>query len=234
MLKLKNVNTHYGQMQALYDVSFEITEGKTASMVGSNGAGKSTTLNTISGVVPCTSGQIEFMGEDISRSTPHHIVALGLVQIPEARLLFPDMTVLENLELGSFNQTARQEKDKNLAKIYELFPILEKRRHQLAGTLSGGEQQMAAIARGLMAMPKLLMLDEPSLGLAPILVKSVFDTVREINAQGITVFMVEQNVFHSLTLADDALVMENGRIVMSGHGKELLEDPRIKEAYLGI
>jgi branched-chain amino acid transport system ATP-binding protein len=234
LLKLKDVNTRYGDMQALRDVSFEIEEGERVSMIGSNSAGKSTTLNTISGVLRCSSGTIEFLGNRIENLPPHQIVELGLVQIPEARLLFPDMTVLENLELGAFNRKARQEKQENLRVVYGLFRVLEDRRHQLAGTLSGGEQQMVAIARGLMAKPKLLMLDEPSLGLAPLLVRLVFETVKEINAHGITVFLVEQNVFHSLSIADRAYVLENGRIVLGGEGKELLENPKVKEAYLGI
>lgn len=234
MLRLKNVNAYYGDMQALRDVSFEIDDGQIVSMVGSNSAGKSTTLNTISGVVRCSSGTIEFLGNRIEKLPPHQIVELGLVQIPEARLLFPDMTVLENLELGAFNRNARQDKEVNLKVVYGLFPVLEDRKHQLAGTLSGGEQQLLAIARGLMAKPKLLMLDEPSLGLAPLLVRRVFETVNEINAHGITIFLVEQNVFHSLSVADRAYVLENGRIVLGGEGKELLENPKVKEAYLGI
>ncbi|MBW1699210.1 MAG: ABC transporter ATP-binding protein [Deltaproteobacteria bacterium] len=234
MLKLTNVNAYYGDMEALSEVSFEIEEGQIVSMVGSNGAGKSTTLNVISGVVQCSAGSIVFLGNDITHLPPHKIVELGIIQIPEARLLFPDMTVLENLELGAFNSNARQQKEENLQGVFELFPVLQDRKYQLAGTLSGGEQQMLAIARGLMAKPKLLMLDEPSLGLAPILVKHVFETIEEINSHGITVFLVEQNVFHSLSISDKAYVLENGRIVLGGDGKELLENPKVKEAYLGI
>jgi branched-chain amino acid transport system ATP-binding protein len=221
-------------MEALSDVSFEIEKGQIVSMVGSNGAGKSTTLSIISGIVRCSSGSIEFLGDPIADLPPHKIVELGIVQIPEARLLFPDMTVLENLELGAFNSKARIEKEKNLEVVFGLFPVLQDRKNQRAGTLSGGEQQMAAIARGLMANPKLLMLDEPSLGLAPILVKRVFETVAEIKAHGITIFLVEQNVFHSLSISDRAYVLENGRIVLGGAGKALLEDPKVREAYLGI
>ena len=234
MLKLENISTHYGDVQALRNVSFGIKETQIVSLVGSNGAGKSTTLNTISGVFTCSSGTIEFIGRRIDNLPPHEIVALGLVQIPEGRLLFPYMTVLENLELGAFPLKARNVKDENLKVVYDLFPILRERMGQLAGTLSGGEQQMAAIPRGLMAMPKLLMLDEPSLGLGPLLVRQVFVTVKEINAHGITVLLVEQNVYHSLSCADRAYVLENGRIVLQGEAKELLTRPLIKETYLGI
>jgi branched-chain amino acid transport system ATP-binding protein len=234
LLKLENISAHYGDVQALRNVSFEIREGQLVSIIGSNGAGKSTTLNTISGVLPCSSGTIEFIGKGIEKLPPHQIVALGLVQIPEARLLFPYMTVLENLELGAFTPKARKDKEENLKVVFGLFPILKERKSQLAGTLSGGEQQMVAIARGLMASPKLLMLDEPSLGLSPLMVKQVFHTIKEINAHEITVLLVEQNVFHSLSLADRAYVLENGGIVLEGEGKELLNNPQVKDAYLGI
>lgn len=234
MLKLENINAHYGDVQALRNVSFEIKEKQIVSLVGSNGAGKSTTLNTISGVLTCSSGTIEFIGRKIKNLPPHQIVELGLVQIPEGRLLFPYMTVLENLELGSFPPKARKGKDENLKLVFGLFPVLRERMNQLAGTLSGGEQQMVAIARGLMAMPKLLMLDEPSLGLAPLLVRHVFETVKEIKGHGIAVLLVEQDVFHSLSCADQAYVLENGRIVLQGEAKELLNRPLIKETYLGI
>ena len=234
LLKLENINTFYGDVQALRNLSFGIEEGEIVSMVGSNGAGKSTTLNTISGIVRCSSGIIEFTGQRIENFPPHRIVELGLVQIPEARLLFPFMTANENLELGAFSSRARGEKDENIKTVFKLFPAIEQRKSQLAGTLSGGEQQMVAIARGLMAKPKLLMLDEPSLGLAPLMVKEVFRTVREINAQGITVLLVEQNVFHSLSIADKAYVLENGNIFLEGGGKELLSNPQVREAYLGI
>ncbi len=234
MLNLENISTYYGDVQALRNVSLQIREGKIVSIIGSNGAGKSTTLNTISGVLRSSSGTIEFLGRRIENLPPYQIVELGLVQIPEARLLFPYMTVLENLELGAFASRARKEMQDSLEFIYELFPILLDRKNQLAGTLSGGEQQMLAIGRGLMARPKLLMLDEPSLGLAPLLVKQVFETVREINAQGITVLLVEQNVFHSLSIADEAYVLENGSVALEGQAKEILDNPQVKEAYLGI
>jgi branched-chain amino acid transport system ATP-binding protein len=234
LLNLDNISTYYGDVQALRKVSLHVKEGQIVSIVGSNGAGKSTTLNTISGVVQSSSGTIEFLGKRIENLPPHQIVEMGLVQIPEARLLFPYMTVLENLELGSFASRARKETKESLESVFELFPILRDRKNQLAGTLSGGEQQMLAIARGLMAKPQLLMLDEPSLGLAPLLVKQVFETVKRINAQGITILLVEQNVFHSLSVADEAFVLENGSVVLGGPGKEILDNPQVREAYLGI
>jgi len=234
LLKLTNVSTHYGDVQALRNVSFEIKEGEVVSIIGSNGAGKSTTLNTISGVLRASSGTIEFIGRRTENLYPHQIVDQGIVQIPEGRLLFPYMSVLENLELGAFNGQARKEKEKNLQVVFSLFPVLKERMNQLAGTLSGGEQQMVAIARGLMGSPKLLMLDEPSLGLAPLLVRQVFETVKAINSQGITVLLVEQNVFHALSTSARGYVLENGSVVLEGDGKELLNNPQVREAYLGI
>jgi branched-chain amino acid transport system ATP-binding protein len=234
LLKLDEVSTHYGDVQALRGVSFGIKEGEIVSIIGSNGAGKSTTLNTISGILRTSSGRIEFLGRRIENLYPHQIVDQGVVQIPEGRLLFPYMSVLENLELGAFNEKARKAKEENLEIVFSLFPILQERMNQLGGTLSGGEQQMLAIARGLMAMPKLLMLDEPSLGLAPLLVRQVFETVKAINGQGITVLLVEQNVFHCLSTAVRGYVLENGSVVLEGGGKELLNNPQVREAYLGI
>jgi branched-chain amino acid transport system ATP-binding protein len=234
MLKAEKINTSYGDVQALRGVSFSIKEGQIVSIIGSNGAGKSTTLNTLSGVVRCSSGTIEFLGKRIEQFPPHDIVELGLIQIPEARLLFPYMTVLENLELGSFAPHARVKKDDNLKMVLELFPILQERQKQAAGTLSGGEQQMLAIARGLMAIPKLLMLDEPSLGLAPIVVEQVFEIVQKIKGQRITILLVEQDVFHSMEISDWVYVLENGSIVLDGEGKKLLDNPQVKEAYMGI
>ncbi len=234
MLKLNGVSAHYEDVQALREVSFTIQEGEIVSIIGSNGAGKSTTLNTISGILRASSGTIEFLGRRMENCYPHEIVDQGVVQIPEGRLLFPYMSVLENLELGSFTAKARRAKDRNLKVVFGLFPVLEERMQQIAGTLSGGEQQMVAIARGLMGLPKLLMLDEPSLGLAPLLVKQVFTTVKQINAQGITVLLVEQNVFHSLSISARGYVLENGSVVLEGGGQELLGNPQVREAYLGI
>jgi len=234
LLNLNGVSAHYGDVQALRSVSLAIREGEIVSIIGSNGAGKSTTLNTISGVLRASSGAIEFLGRRIENLYPHQIVDRGVVQIPEGRLLFPYMSILENLELGAFNDKARRTRERNIKTVFSLFPILEERMNQFAGTLSGGEQQMVAIGRGLMAMPKLLMLDEPSLGLAPLMVRQVFETVKAINAQGITVLLVEQNVFHSLSTAARGYVLENGSVVLEGEGKELLNNPQVREAYLGI
>jgi branched-chain amino acid transport system ATP-binding protein len=234
LLKLHEVSTFYGDVQALRKVSFEIKEGEVVSIVGLNGAGKSTTLNTISGALRPSSGTIEFLGRRTEHLQAHQIVELGIVQIPEGRLLFPYMSVLENLKLGAFNGHARRVLNKSLKGVFSLFPLLEERMGQLAGTLSGGEQQMVALGRGLMANPKLLMFDEPSLGLAPLLVRQVFETVKAINAQGITVLLVEQNVFHSLNTAARGYVLENGSVVLEGGGKELLNNPQVREAYLGI
>jgi len=234
LLNLNGVSAHYGDVQALRSVSLAIREGEIVSIIGSNGAGKSTTLNTISGVLRASAGIIEFMGRRIENLYPHQIVDRGVVQIPEGRLLFPYMSILENLELGAFNDKARRTRERNIKTVFSLFPILEERMNQFAGTLSGGEQQMVAIGRGLMAMPKLLMLDEPSLGLAPLMVRQVFETVKAINAQGITVLLVEQNVFHSLSTAARGYVLENGSVVLEGEGKELLNNPLVREAYLGI
>jgi branched-chain amino acid transport system ATP-binding protein len=234
LLKLNGISAHYGDVQALREVSLTIQEREVVSIIGSNGAGKSTTLNTVSGILRASSGTIEFLGQRIENRHPHEIVDQGIVQIPEGRLLFPYMSVLENLELGAFNEKARVARGKNIQIVFSLFPILQERSDQLAGTLSGGEQQMVAVARGLMAMPNLLMLDEPSLGLAPLLVRQVFETVKKINAQGITVLLVEQNVFHTLSVSARGYVLENGSVVLEGRGQELLNNPQVREAYLGI
>jgi branched-chain amino acid transport system ATP-binding protein len=234
LLDLNNVTTKYGDLTAIRNVSLSVEEGHIISIVGSNGAGKTTLLNTISGVLPCSEGTISFAGEEIAHLPPHRIVEEGVIQVPEGRLLFPDMTVLENLELGAFNMRSRKDIPSLLETVYNYFPKLRERERQLAGTLSGGEQQMVAIGRGLMAKPKLLMLDEPSLGLSPMIVKSVFETILKIKSDGITVLLVEQNVLQSLLISDDVYVLENGSIILNGQGKELLNDPRVREAYLGI
>ena len=234
LLGLNNVTTKYGDLTAIRDVSLAVREGHIISIVGSNGAGKTTLLNTISGVLPCSAGTISFSGKEIQHLPPHKIVDEGIVQVPEGRLLFPDMTVLENLELGAFNHRSRKDIPSLLESVYNYFPKLADREDQLAGTLSGGEQQMVAIGRGLMARPKLLMLDEPSLGLSPLIVKTVFETIEKIKSDGITVLLVEQNVLQSLMISDDVYVLENGSIILNGQGKELLNDPRVREAYLGI
>jgi len=234
MLEVNGINVFYGDIQALWDVSFEVEEGELMVIVGSNGAGKTTTLKTVSGLMHPEGGSINFLGQRIDQASPHRIVEMGIAHIPEGRGLFPYMTVLENLEMGAYTRRAREKKNESLEWVYGLFPILAERRDQLAGTLSGGEQQMLAIGRGLMSRPRLLMLDEPSLGLAPMLVLDVFETVRQINKQGVTVMLVEQNVRHALELADRAYVLENGRTTLQGTGKELLENEYVKEAYLGI
>jgi len=234
MLSLSNVSSHYGDLQALRDVTLEVDSNQIVSIVGSNGAGKTTLINTISGVLPSSGGTITFQGKRVEKEPPHRIVNDGLVQVPEGRLLFPYMTVLENLELGAYGERARNELSRSLEAVFGYFPKLEDRRKQLAGTLSGGEQQMLAIGRGLMAKPQLLMLDEPSLGLSPLIVKEVFETIKKIREEGITILLIEQNVLQSLMISDRGYVLENGSVVLEGAGTDLLTDPRVKEAYLGI
>jgi len=234
LLEVNNINVSYGDIQVLWDVSFRVDEGELAVIVGSNGAGKTTTLKTTSGLMHPASGGIKFLGENIEQAAPHDIVNRGIAQIPEGRRLFPFMTVQENLDMGAYTSGARAKREQSLEWVYELFPVLEERKTQLAGTLSGGEQQMLAIGRGLMSAPKLLMLDEPSLGLAPMLVLDVFETVKRINSEGVTVILVEQNVHHALEIASRAYVLETGRITLEGAGKELLENDYVKEAYLGM
>jgi len=234
LLKVKEIEVFYGDLQALRGVSLEVNKGEVVSIVGSNGAGKSTTLMTISGILKTKRGEIQFDEEVINTYPPSKIVALGIVQIPEGRQIFPSLTVEENLEMGAQFQKAKRVRKETIGWVFKLFPRLEERRNQLAGTLSGGEQQMLAIGRGLMSRPTLLMLDEPSLGLSPILVKAIFDIIREINQQGTTILLVEQNVFHSLSLAHRGYVLENGAIVLSGTGQDLLKDQHIRQSYLGL
>jgi branched-chain amino acid transport system ATP-binding protein len=234
MLKVNNISVFYGKMQALWDVSFRIEEGEIVTLVGTNAAGKSTIINTISGLLHPVSGSIEFLDKRIDNIPAYRIVEAGISHIPEGRKLFPDMTVRENLELGSYISRLWMKKEETLEQLYQLFPILAQRGGQLAKTLSGGEQQMASIARGLMSRPRLCMLDEPSLGLAPIAVSAVFDVVKTLRQHGTTILIVEQDVQHSLEIADRAYVLENGRIILEGKGKELLENELIKEAYLGL
>lgn len=233
MLDIKHIHAFYGEIQVLWDISFQVHPGEIVVLLGSNGAGKSTVLKTISGITPVRSGSIFFNEEDLSLLSPVEIVKRGIIQVPEARHLFNEMTVEENLILGSLFGEARAQRAQTLEECYELFPRLKERRSQIAGTLSGGEQQMAAVARGLMAKPRILMLDEPSLGLAPILVQDIFNIVKTIHEKGITVLLVEQNVASTLKFCNRAYVIENGRVVLSGTGKEMMENPRIKEAYLG-
>ena len=233
LLALNDVTARYGDVQVLWGVTFSVREGEIATLVGANGAGKSTTLKAISGVVRTASGQIAFAGKRIDRLAAHDIAALGIAHVPEGRRLFPLMSVRENLELGAINKEARRLRATSFEQVFALFPRLKERERQMAGTLSGGEQQMVAIARGLMARPRLLILDEPSLGLAPIIVREMFEIIQTINREGITVLLIEQNVHQSLKLANQAYVLENGRVVLEGAGSELLNDERVREAYLG-
>lgn len=233
MLEFRQVDVFYGQIQALNQVSLTVNEGETVALIGANGAGKSTLLMSIFGQPRIAEGQILYRGEDISRKSTHFIAGNGIAQAPEGRRIFADMTVEENLLMGTIPIGSRyQEEDKR--RMYQLFPRLEERRTQRAMTLSGGEQQMLAIARALMSRPKLLLLDEPSLGLAPLVVKQIFQILRELKAQGMTLFLVEQNAHHALKLSDRAYVMVNGQIRLSGTGRELLDNPEVRNAYLGM
>ena len=234
MLKVENLDVHYEDLQVLWDVSFEVKDGEMVALIGSNGAGKSTLLRAITGLLKPTSGYISYDGITLNNQPPHKIVALGISMVPEGRRLFPKMTVLENLEMGAFLKEARREKHKTLKLVYDIFPALKERSQQLAGSLSGGEQQMLAIGRPLMAKNKFLLLDEISLGLAPLLVENIFEIVVQINKAGITILIVEQNVPMTLRVADRAYILESGHIVGQGDAKMLLNDPNIKEAYLGM
>ena len=234
MLKLEGIDAFYGDLQALFAVSLEVREREIFALVGANAAGKSTTLRVISGLVPARRGRLVLDGHDLDGVAAHERVDRGIVQVPEGRRLFPFMSVADNLMLGAHAGRARSARAETLKYVYSLFPVLEERRTQLAGSLSGGEQQMCAIARALMARPRVLMLDEPTLGLAPMLVRSIFQTVRAINASGVTVLLVEQNVRQALTIADRACVLESGRLVLEGPARDMLRDERLKRAYLGL
>jgi branched-chain amino acid transport system ATP-binding protein len=233
-LEINGIDVFYGDVQVIFDLSFEIEQGEVVSIIGGNGAGKSTLLKTISGLLHPVAGEIFFEMAPLHRESPENIVEHGIVQVPEGRRLFRLMSVLDNLIIGAYNTRADSQKNVTLHDVYSLFPWIRERTSQLAMTLSGGEQQMVAIGRGIMAKPKLLMLDEPSLGLSPLLTKIIFEAIRKIADQGTTVLLVEQDVKHSLTLSDRAYVMENGRMVMNGPADQLLADPHIKSAYLGI
>ena len=231
MFEIKNLSVNYGGIEAVRDISFSVEEGSIVTLIGANGAGKSTTLRTIAGLVKPRSGSISFLGEDITGKDPSYIVGKGITLVPEGRKIFPDLTVLENLRIGAYLRSDDLSND--LEWVYSLFPRLRERSWQYGGTLSGGEQQMLAVARALMSRPKLMMMDEPSLGLAPLIVKDIFQIIREINRNGVTILLVEQNANMALQIADGAYVMETGSIMMSGKGAELLNDERVKKAYLG-
>ncbi len=234
MLEVKNINAFYGKTQALYDVSLKVDEAEIVALLGSNGAGKTTTLNAISGLLRPASGSIEFMGENISGLKTFSIVERGICHIPEGRRPFPDMSVRENLEMGAYLPRVWKSREGALEQIYQVFPVLEKKASLLARALSGGEQQMLVMGRGMMSDPRLCMIDEPSSGLAPILIAEIFRIVQALRDQGMTILLIEQNVRHSLEIADRAYVIENGRVVAEGKGRELLGDEMIKKAYLGL
>ena len=234
MLKVNGINVFYEDLQVLWDVSFEVKEKEILVLVGANGAGKSTTLNTISSLLTPKTGTIEFNGIRLDRLPPNKIIEHGIVHVPEGRRLFPEMSVEENLIMGSLYGEAKTQRNETIEYVYSLFPRLQERRKQLSGTLSGGEQQMLAVGRGLMSRPKLMMFDEPSLGLAPILVQDIFDLIKKINQEGVTILLVEQNVTQTLAMCDRAYVLENGRNVLQGTGQELMANDHVKEVYLGI
>jgi branched-chain amino acid transport system ATP-binding protein len=233
LLEVKDLDFAYGDVHVLHGVSLAVQAGEIVTLVGSNGAGKSTTLRNVSRLLKPRSGSIVFDGHDLTKLSSHQVVELGVVQVPEGRRVFPEMTILENLRMGSYIKSARADREQNLERGLALFPRLRERIGQQAGTLSGGEQQMLAIARGLMAKPRLLLLDEPSLGLSPLLVKTIFDTIAEINRQGVSVLLVEQNVYQSLRIANRGYVLETGRIALQGTGQELLGNDKVKAAFLG-
>jgi len=233
-LEVRGVRGGYGDVTVLKDVSLEVHDREVVALVGANGAGKSTLLRTISGLLRPMGGEIHFNGERIDHAAPHHVVELGFVQVPEGKQLFPQMTVEENLIMGSLHGEAKGRRFETMERVYTIFPRLRERRRQLAGTMSGGEQQMLAVGRGLMSLPKIMMFDEPSLGLSPILVSEIFRMIRMVNAEGVTVMLVEQNVKQTLAMCHRAYVLENGRIIMQGTGSELLADEKVKEAFLGL
>ncbi len=234
MLRVEKLEVFYGKVQALWGVSFEVRDGEIVALVGANGAGKTTTIKTISGLLRPAAGSVLLDNQRLDQRAPAAMVELGVIHVPEGRKLFPQMTVRDNLLLGGYAPAARTQRPQRLNDVFDVFPVLRDRQGQLAGTLSGGEQQMVAIARGLMAGPKVLMLDEPSLGLAPILVQEMFRVIREINQRGVTVLLVEQNTENALELAHRGYVLESGRVVLEGSGRDLLANARVREAYLGL
>ena len=233
MLRIENLDFSYGDLQVLWGLSLEVNQGEIVTVLGANGAGKSTTLKNVSRLVRPSAGTITFEGKDLCKLESHQVVEMGVVQVPEGRRIFPEMTVLENLRMGSFIKATRPDRQRNIERAFTLFPRLAERQKQLGGTLSGGEQQMLAIGRGLMTNPRLMLLDEPSLGLSPLFVKNIFEIIKEINKQGTTILLVEQNVFQSLRISHRAYVLETGRVVLSGTGEELLGNEHVKKAFLG-
>jgi branched-chain amino acid transport system ATP-binding protein len=234
MLEVRGIDVFYGDVQVLWDLSFEVKKGEVVALIGANGSGKTTTLATISALLKPRKGSVTYEGQPIHTRAPHDMVNLGIAHVPEARRLFPEMTVRENLLLGALTPEAKKARPEMFERVFTIFPRLKEREKQQAGTLSGGEQQMAAIARGLMSKPRLLMLDEPSLGLSPILVADIFRVIKEVHAAGMTVLLVEQNVFRTLEIADRAYVLGNGRVVLQGSGAELLANDHVRKAYLGL
>jgi branched-chain amino acid transport system ATP-binding protein len=234
MIQLSDVSAAYGNVPAIEDIAINVAEGEAVGLLGANGAGKSTTLRAISGLVKLTSGTITFMGRDLASLPPYKITELGIAHVPEGRQVFPEMTVNENLEIGSYAPRAKADRNRSLALVYAIFPRLAERRKQLAGTMSGGEQQMLALGRGLMLKPRLLMLDEPSLGLAPVMCDITFEKIQEIHRMGTSILLVEQNVSRALTLVDRAYVLEGGKVIMQGTSAELADNKRVQAAYLGI
>lgn len=234
LLKVRDLQIAYGDVQVIWGIDFEISSGEVVALIGPNGAGKTTVLKAISGIQPSIAGRITFSDTDITRLASHRIVEMGVIHVPEGRQLWPRMTVEENILMGAYARAAREHVDRRLDEVLQIYPRLRERRSQKAGTLSGGEQQMCAIARALMSQPRLMMLDEPSLGLAPMLVRQVFETLAEISSSGVTILLIEQNVNMALELADRGYVLETGRIVLSGTGAELLREDHVQKAYLGV
>ena len=233
MLSVNNLQVHYGMIQAIKDVSFEVNEGEVIALIGANGAGKTTILHTVSGLLQPTKGSVIFEGQDITKVPAHKIVSLGMAHVPEGRRVFAQLTVLENLKLGAYTRKDKNEMEETLQMIYKRFPRLEERKNQIAGTLSGGEQQMLAMGRALMSHPKIILMDEPSMGLSPIFVEEVFKIIRDISAEGVTVLLVEQNAKKAFNIADRAYVLETGNIILQGDAKKLMNDESVKKAYLG-
>lgn len=233
MLEIKNLEVYYGVIQAIKGISFEVNEGEVIALIGANGAGKTTTLHAITGLVPAKAGEILFEGKNITKTPGHKIVSMGMAHVPEGRRVFAELSVYQNLRMGAYTRKDKNEINKNLEMVYKRFPRLEERKNQMAGTLSGGEQQMLAMGRALMSQPKIILMDEPSMGLSPILVNEIFDIIQEVSAGGTTVLLVEQNAKKALSIADRAYVLETGKIVLDGDAKALMNDDSIKKAYLG-